>query len=170
MPMSITHEFSRYSPQKLFYLNSIDISDVQLEVKRLIDVPSNLSTTQLSRQLRSLNCYQTAKTSTCLRIANGNLKITVSAELSEEMEQITKKKPPRETAIQMILTKFDNNISEDKDSVFKDLLPYPEQGRIYIGFTTHQTTGYCSNLAARVIPNVCIIIKKFCLSLFFYYI
>jgi hypothetical protein len=167
MPMSIKSEFSRYSPQKLFYLTSIDISDVQLEIERLVDVPSNLNTTQLSRRLRSPYYNQTKKTSTCLRIANGNLKIKVSAELSEEMEQITKKKPPRETAIQMILTKFDNNISENKDSVFKDLLPYPEQGRIYIGFTTHQTTGYCSNLSARVIPNVCTIIKKFCLSLFF---
>ena len=78
----------------------------------------------------------------------------VSNEFSLKMEQITKKKLPSETMIQMILNKFDNEMSEG--SVFKDLLPYPEQGRIYIGFPTQQTTGCCSHLAARVIPTVCI--------------
>jgi hypothetical protein len=165
MPMNINSGVDKYSPQKLFQLTSVNISDVQLDIERLI-IPSYLNTSQLSRQLRGYHSYQTEKTSICLRIANGNLKVKASDKFSAEMEQITKKKLPSETMIQMILNKFDNEMSEG--SVFKDLLPYPEQGKIYIGFTTHQTTGCCSNLAARVIPNVCIFLpKKIFLSLFF---
>jgi hypothetical protein len=73
------------------------------------------------------------------------------------MERITKKKPPSKTTIQMIFTGFDEyENNKNVSRVFKDLLPYPEQGRVYIGFSTHQTTGCCSHLAARVIPTVSI--------------
>ena len=78
-----------------------------------------------------------------------------SVEFSVEMERITKKKPPKKTTVQMIFTEFDNSSKRDMSKVFKNLLPYPEQGRIYIGFQTHQTTGCCSHFAARVIPTVC---------------
>jgi hypothetical protein len=88
------------------------------------------------------------------------------------MEQITKKKPPRKTSIQMIFTGFnEHNLSSDSDEnispVFKDLLQYPEQGKIYIGFSTDQTTGCCSHLAARVIPTVCTL-SIFELSFYFF--
>src|SRR5947199_7970195 len=77
------------------------------------------------------------------------------------MERITKKRPPNNTTIQMIFTGYENSSPRDYVSpVFKDLLPYPEQGRIYIGFPTHQTTGCCSHLAARVIPTVCMYFIK----------
>ncbi len=72
------------------------------------------------------------------------------------MKRIIKKNLPSETTIQMIFTEFDDH-KKNISSVFKDLLQYPEQGRIYIGFLTNQTTGCCSHLAARVIPTVCIL-------------
>jgi hypothetical protein len=134
--MVIASDYDVFSPHKLFQLTSVDVRDVQLDVN-----------------------YQTEESSIFYRIANGNLDVKVSDEFSVEMERITKKKPPNKTTIQMIFTGFDeHNSSRDPNSnispVFKDLLKYPKQGRLYIGFSTHQTTGCCCHLAARVIPTV----------------
>ncbi|GES82823.1 hypothetical protein GLOIN_2v1661590 [Rhizophagus clarus] len=154
--MNIASAFDTYSPQKMFHLTSVDVRGVQLDVKRLID-PLNI----ITKQWRSppITNYQTEETSIFLRIASGNLDVKVSSAFSLEMERTTKKKPPNKTTIQMIFSGFDeHNSSGDNNNkispVFKDLLPYPEQGRIYIGFPTHQTTGCSSHLAARVIPTV----------------
>ncbi|CAB5390281.1 unnamed protein product [Rhizophagus irregularis] len=152
-PLRITSEFNTYSPQRMFQLTSINVGRVQLDVERLI-VPTNFNV----RQLHLIN-YQTEKASIFLKTANGDLDVRVSNEFSLKMEQITKKKPPRKTSIQMIFTGFnEHNLSSDSDEnispVFKDLLQYPEQGKIYIGFSTDQTTGCCSHLAARVIPTM----------------
>ncbi|RIA78752.1 hypothetical protein C1645_810982, partial [Glomus cerebriforme] len=134
--MMISSEFNTFSPQKMFQLTSVDIRNVQLDVK-----------------------YQKKEASIFFKIASGSLNVKVSEAFSAEMERITKKKPPSKTIIQMIFTGFDeHNSSKDDDKnispIFKDQLQYPEQGRIYIGFTTHQTTGCCSHLAARVIPTM----------------
>ncbi|CAJ0748626.1 5817_t:CDS:2, partial [Entrophospora sp. SA101] len=63
------------------------------------------------------------------------------------------------TTIQMIFTGHDErnlpgNSNKKILNVFKDLTPFPDQGRIFIGFPTHQTTGCSVHLAARVIPTV----------------
>ncbi|RIA79159.1 histidine kinase-like ATPase, partial [Glomus cerebriforme] len=130
--IEISSEFDTFSPQKIFRLTSVDIRDVQLDVERLI-VPTNFSSDHT----------QTEKASIFLKIASGNMDVQVSNGFSSEMERITKKKPPNKTNIQMIFTGFDKHEYYNKNvsSAFKDLLPYPEQGRIYIGFSTHQTTG-----------------------------
>jgi len=138
--MDVSPEFNTFSPQEMFQLTSVDVRDVQLDVK-----------------------YQSEESSIFFRIVSGNLDVKVSDTFSAEMERITKKKPPNKTVIQMIFTGFDEyNSSKDFNNntspIFKDLLRYPEQGRIYIGFSTHQTTGCCIHLAARVIPTVCTIL------------
>ncbi|CAB4474438.1 hypothetical protein RhiirA5_500084 [Rhizophagus irregularis] len=131
--MNITSEYDVFSPQKLFHLTSVDVRDVQLDAK-----------------------YQSEKSSIFFRIASGNLDVKVSDAFSAEMERIVKKKPPNKTIIQMIFTGFDehNSSSKSVSPVFKDLFRYPNQGRLYIGFSTQQTTGCCSHLAARVIPTM----------------
>jgi len=141
--------YDKFSPQGLFLLTSVDILDVQLSVWRLLD-PTNHQTEESS--------------SISLKIISGNLEVKVDEEFSKKMERITKKKPPDETKVQIIFTEFDNSCDS---RVFKDLLPYPEQGRIYIGFPTHQTTGCCSHLSARLIPTVCTYIGFLSNLLFF---
>ncbi|PKY51815.1 hypothetical protein RhiirA4_494733 [Rhizophagus irregularis] len=88
-----------------------------------------------------IDVYKTEEASIIFRIAKGSLNV------------------PNNTSIQMLFTEFDErNTSKDyyKDlsPIFKDLISYPEQGKIYIGFPTNQTTGSCSHLAARVIPTM----------------
>ncbi|GBB91210.1 hypothetical protein RclHR1_01840007 [Rhizophagus clarus] len=143
--MEISPEFNRFSPQNLFYLNSVVVRDIRLDVKFLV------FTDFIANQY-----YGTTPPPIYLKIASGNLDVRADDEFSTKMKRITKKELPRETTIQMIYTSFDEqNSSGDYISpIFKDLLPYPEQGKIYIGFSTHQTTGCCSHLSARVIPTV----------------
>ncbi|GBC47115.2 hypothetical protein GLOIN_2v1834043 [Rhizophagus irregularis DAOM 181602=DAOM 197198] len=153
--IKIASEFNKYSSQKMFHLTLVNVRNVQLYVKRLF-VPTNFNV----RQLRSTS-YQTEEKNIFLRIASGNLDVNISNEFSAEMEETVKKKPPSKTSIQMIFTGFHEHNS-DVSPVFKDLLPlgnwgispYPKQGKIYIGFSTDQTTGCSSNLAARVIPTM----------------
>jgi hypothetical protein len=154
--VEIASGLNTFSPKNMFHLTSVDFRSVQLDVKRLL-IPSKINI----KQLRS-NMYQTEEESILFRIASGNLDVNVSKEFSAKMERITKKKPPNNTIIQMIFAEFDErNLSEDHNKnlspIFKDLISYPEQGKVYIGFPTNQTTGSCSHLAARVIPTVSII-------------
>jgi hypothetical protein len=145
--IKIASEFNTYSSQEMFHLTSVNVRGVQFYIKRLL-VPTNFSVGQLS----STN-YQIEEKSLFLRIASGNLDVKVSNEFATEMEEIVKKKPPSKTSIQMTFTGFHEH-NDDVSPVFKDLLPYPNQGKIYIGFSTDQTTGCSSHLAARVIPTV----------------
>ncbi|CAB4444450.1 unnamed protein product [Rhizophagus irregularis] len=109
---------------------------------------NNKLITKLSKKMQDLksiditsDVYKTEEASIIFRIAKGSLNV------------------PNNTSIQMLFTEFDErNTSKDyyKDlsPIFKDLISYPEQGKIYIGFPTNQTTGSCSHLAARVIPTL----------------
>ena len=150
--MKITSKFDTFSPQKIFRLTSVNVQAAQLSINRLL-VPTNMSVKQWCSS--QINDFQTEEKSIFLRIASGNLEVKVDNETSKEMERTTKKKPPKKTTIQMIYSVFGeyhSNISP----IFEDLIPYPGQGKIYIGFPTNQTTGCCSHAAAFVIPTVCI--------------
>ncbi|CAG8589024.1 5426_t:CDS:10 [Diversispora eburnea] len=152
-PMNIPPGLNAISPQKMFVLKSVDVRQVQLDVERLIIQKKGLFT------MLATNDFQKEETSIFLRVATGHLDVQITKAFSNEMERTTKKKPPSKTTIQMIFTGYDeHNSSSDRNEkiseIFKNLLPYPEQGRIFIGFPTHQTTGCSSHLAARLIPTV----------------
>ncbi|RGB36391.1 hypothetical protein C1646_758117 [Rhizophagus diaphanus] len=143
--MEITPEFNRLSSHELFYLSSVDFRDVRLNIERLL-VPDTCTG----------KFNQISPSSIFLNIVSGNLDVRADYEFSAEMKRITKKELPRETTIQMIYARFDEQNSSGNcvSPVFKDLFPYPEQGRIHIGFSTNQTTGCCFHLSTRVIPTV----------------
>ncbi|PKY51971.1 hypothetical protein RhiirA4_325988, partial [Rhizophagus irregularis] len=132
-PIKIASEYVTYSPNEKFRLNSLNIRDIRMDVKRF--VPKELTD------------------SIDFKVANGILEVTVDEEYSKELKRFTKKeKLPDDTPIQMIFSVGDYN--ENIPLIFKDLFPYPEQGKIYIGFSTNQTTGCCSNLSALLVPSV----------------
>ncbi|CAG8758755.1 10599_t:CDS:10, partial [Gigaspora margarita] len=140
--IKIQRDIKKETPEKLFKLDSVNIHTVKF------DFISNPRTVSFSN-------HEKPKVSVCFQIANGNLKVQVQNKFSTEMERLTKKKPPSKTTIQAILPMYSDYESSDMTyNIFKDLLPFPKQGNIFIGFRTHQTTGYSVNLAARVIPTV----------------
>lgn len=104
--------------------------------------------------------YVKAEATVFLRIAVGNLMVTPPAQVIRDMERTTKKPPPKKTSVQLLWTNFDelDSSSSIKDQalhgIFEGLVPYPSQGRIFIGFQTHQTTGACFHLAGQLIPTV----------------
>ncbi|CAG8625260.1 16108_t:CDS:10 [Gigaspora margarita] len=149
-PIEFRSDINNESPKKMFKLESVNVYDVLFNTSRVIIPPGIIGTISLS------DC-QEEKASVRFQIASGNLKVQVQDEFSVEMERLTKKKPPRQTAIQIILPGYHDTSSDTNASsldIFRDLLPFPEQGKVFIGFRTHQTTGYSMHLAARVIPTV----------------
>lgn len=141
-PMTLPKTMYMTSPQKIFTLKSVDLQSVQLDATKM----------EVSRWTREVS---TSTTTIFLRTASGNLDVKVSKQFSNEMERTTKKYPPSQTAIQILYVGHDEKqASADDKSIFKDLVPFPEQGRIFIGFPTHQTTGFSSHVAGRFIPTV----------------
>ena len=143
--MQITKDMSAYSPRKIFHLTAVDLQRVEMKVERFVTAPN----------------ANTRNASISLYVATGHLDVSVTEVFSADMERSTKKKPPSRTTIQLLFPEFvEHNFSaaEKKENgvseIFKGLSPYPKQGRIYIGFPTHQTTGYVSHLAGRFIPTV----------------
>ena len=81
---------------------------------------------------------------------------------AKELERATKKPPPKTTRIALLSTSHDesqlsdltdNSVSKAMD-VFANVLPR-NSGRIFIGFPTHQTTGFGAHISApSVVPTV----------------
>lgn len=109
-----------------------------------------------------------------LRIATANVAVAADAAFQREIERSTKKPPPTNTAFHVIFTnkdEYDASVGEHEESgeagarngntdggvrqIFQGLLPrLDEQGHTFIGFRTHQTTGFSGHIAARFIPTV----------------
>lgn len=90
-----------------------------------------------------------------LRIASAHMDVQVPKDIVSEMERTNKKKPPGKTSIQIMFSSRDeNDASSNDNAIIKDLTPFPDQGRIFIGFPTHQTTGISTHIAGRFIPTV----------------
>ncbi|KAF9428175.1 hypothetical protein BGZ94_003181 [Podila epigama] len=141
-PMTLPKTMFLTSPQKIFTLKSVDLQSVQLDATRL----------EVSRWLGEVT---TTTTTIFLRTASGHLDVKVSKKFADEMERTTKKYPPSQTAIQILYVGHDEKqASAENKTIFKDLVPFPEQGRIFIGFPTYQTTGFSSHVAGRFIPTV----------------
>jgi len=90
-----------------------------------------------------------------LRIATAHLQISISPKFAAEFERAQKKPPPKTTKISMLcVSKSEFDASTHNDPVFAELIPRT-QGRVYIGFPTHQTTGFGGHVGApALVPTV----------------
>ncbi|QSL66000.1 hypothetical protein MERGE_003137 [Pneumocystis wakefieldiae] len=91
-----------------------------------------------------------------LRIASAMIQVSVGPSYRKELERVTKKKPPKSTKVQLLYSDhLGNNITSRSNTFFSDLLTCNKQGNVYIGFSTHQTTGFGAHLgASALIPTV----------------
>ncbi|KAG4304888.1 hypothetical protein PORY_001563 [Pneumocystis oryctolagi] len=91
-----------------------------------------------------------------LRIASSNIQVLISSLYRKELERITKKRPPKNTKVLLLFSDFsEGNAKRHSKTLFSDLLTYGKQGKVYIGFSTHQTTGFGAHLGAPgLIPTV----------------
>lgn len=107
---------------------------------------SNITTANLGE-------YTTA--SIFLRISTATVATSVNARFAQELERATKKPPPKRTTISCLtMSKAERDASEHESEIFANVIP-SKNGRIFIGFPTHQTTGINAHIAAHsVIPTV----------------
>lgn len=142
-PLSFSKKvYSLSSPNSIFTLEAVAVTTIQMDVEVRIDKENAPDTFRVF-----------------MRTASASLAIKVSANIVKEMERTTKKKPPSRTEMKIMWSNFDEYESSStirgKSSMFNDLLPSPsDQGRIFIGFPTYQTTGASAQLAAHLIPTV----------------
>ncbi|KKY25461.1 putative hatpase_c domain-containing protein [Phaeomoniella chlamydospora] len=92
-----------------------------------------------------------------LHITTATISTSTTRIFAEELERATKKPPPKTTRI-AILTASPESLAKgadnDRNEVFSTVLP-TKNGRIFIGFATHQTTGLSASISApSVIPTV----------------
>ncbi|KAJ3047161.1 hypothetical protein HK097_000176, partial [Rhizophlyctis rosea] len=138
------------SPNKCFLLERVVVRRIQLDVEFY-------PTFDKSRSRRGDKSTYTI----FMRTAGGTLKVKLDATTAKEMERTTKKRAPPTTEMQIMFSNFDEFESSTKTdkggdgSLFEDLVPrVGKQGRVFIGFPTHQTTGCSVQLAAHLIPTV----------------
>lgn len=159
--LSLPRGIDTYSPQRMFNLRSIDSAKVQIDAK-MMHVVTNTAKTSLSKMFKAasatgppLKDSDVGTYNIYLRTVTGHLNVSVSSQFVTQMERATKKPPPKKTTYALVFTSKDEyDASELKNPVFANLVPFPEQGRVYIGFQTHQTTGTSGHMAARFMPTV----------------
>ncbi len=98
-----------------------------------------------------------------IHVDKANVKTTVSQSFSSELERATKKPPPKYTTVSLLSTSYDEQIASasnpgkasEAPKVFATFIPANGKGRIFIGFTTNQTTGLNVHISTpSVIPTV----------------
>lgn len=154
------------SPKKSMQLTSASLQPIQIKatylsatqhtpslpttgLKKLFsrfNTPSSSQPTDLSKQITAV---------AFLRIATASLNISIGSKFASEFERAQKKPPPKVTKISMLcISKGEFDASTHNDPVFMELIPR-KQGRVYIGFPTHQTTGFGGHVGApALVPTV----------------
>ena len=90
-----------------------------------------------------------------LRVATAHLTVSIGPKFAAEFERAQKKPPPRQTKLSLLcVNKHEFDASTANDPLFAGLIP-KKQGRVYIGFPTHQTTGFRGHVGApALVPTV----------------
>jgi hypothetical protein len=129
------------SPYKLFKLIGVETSQIQLDMEIVERGNSKNFTVHM-------------------KVASATLKVSLPSKIETEMYRTTKKQPPKTSVLQIVSTNFEEYDStlqtiKGAESIFENLIPSPgNQGRIFIGFPTHQTTSCSVHIAGHFIPTV----------------
>ena len=97
-----------------------------------------------------------------LHVTRATVKPLVSQSFSSELERATKKPPPKYTTVSLLSVSFDeqeassfNNKGSAAPTIFGTFIPTEGKGRVFIGFTTNQTTGLNIHISTpSIIPTV----------------
>ncbi|ORZ36386.1 hypothetical protein BCR44DRAFT_55445 [Catenaria anguillulae PL171] len=168
LPLSLPPNTRRSSPQSLFTLDHIDLRNVQMTAKLLQEVEEKEEQSLTSKVALWFGVakpkppkpkeYKWVQCSIFLRVARATVLVKSSAQLQAQMERTTKKRVPGKVTMSAVYNTADEyKLSQElavESRVFEDLVPYPRQGNIFIGFRTHQTTGCSVHLASHFIPTV----------------
>ncbi|KAH8916083.1 hypothetical protein BT69DRAFT_1356002 [Atractiella rhizophila] len=92
------------------------------------------------------------------KVVSASVAVTVSSQFDKEINRATKKSPPKRTELNIVYFNADEyraSSQQNNNAVFSGLAAdLSTQGRIFIGFPTHQTTGFPGPMSGRFIPTV----------------
>ncbi|KAK4695722.1 hypothetical protein P7C71_g2078, partial [Lecanoromycetidae sp. Uapishka_2] len=98
-----------------------------------------------------------------IHVNKATVKTSVNPNFASELERATKKPPPKWTTVSLLSTSYDEQVASASDAnkastipkIFGTFVPENGKGRIFIGFTTNQTTGFNIHISTpSVIPTV----------------
>ncbi|ORX44853.1 hypothetical protein BCR36DRAFT_334006 [Piromyces finnis] len=167
-------KYKNKTPNKMFELEDIITRSVQMDIevkdnlnifyKESVQMPKKIFFGfagigfSLSGKNKQPEDFEAIKLTQFIKVTTGTFKANLPVSVKREMERTTKKNPPVRTSISILSTNYDEYESstaiKDKSKIFEDLISYPNQGKIFIGFPTQQTTGCCIHLLGHLIPTV----------------
>lgn len=157
--------FNTESVRQFMKIHAVDMSQIQMDVRKakeeeqrsfartlfsvFLGSSSNSTDTSKPMEYETVNVF--------FRLIRATVKVKLPEKYAREMERTTKKRPPSTTTIQFIFSNFDEHQTNvqlaNKFPIFKHLIPFPDQGRVFIGFGTHQVR---NNLFHKVmLSDVC---------------
>ena len=99
-----------------------------------------------------------------VHVNKATVKTLVNQGFSVELERATKKPPPKSTTVSLLSASYDESVASSSSTtitklgaskIFESFVPVNGKGRIFIGFTTNQTTGLNFHISTpSVIPTV----------------
>ena len=95
-----------------------------------------------------------------IHVTKAKIKTAASQNFSSELERATKKPPPKYTTVSLLSASYDEQAAStiktsETPQIFATFIPTKGKGRIFIGFTTNQTTGLNVHISTpSVIPTV----------------
>ncbi|RPA73228.1 hypothetical protein BJ508DRAFT_419112 [Ascobolus immersus RN42] len=171
-PLDIPNTLNPTTSEKLMTITAVNTESVQIdaeymnlvEYKEANAVQTGVQTfksfwhkfTAVPEAAQSMEDLSIKKSATIfLRISTASVKTSTSAKFAQELERATKKPPPKVTNVAFLsMSKAELDASEKQVDLFENVYPHKE-GRIFIGFPTHQTTSIRAHISASsVIPTV----------------
>lgn len=165
--LSIPPSLATTTSGNVFKITGLETASVQIQATYL--EATQVASTASSAGSKFFSFFSVPKTDTIatdlsrrttstifLRVLTGSLTSTLKSSFSAELQRATKKPPPKQTKVQLVIVNAaEYAASTVRAQIFENLLTFPNQGRIYIGFPTHQTTGFAGHVGAPcVIPTV----------------
>jgi len=98
-----------------------------------------------------------------IHVNKATVRTGVNQNFASELERATKKPPPKWTTVSLLSASHDEQVASASDAdkasvvpnIFSTFIPNNGKGRIFIGFTTNQTTGLDIHISTpSVIPTV----------------
>ena len=97
-----------------------------------------------------------------LHVNKATVRTLVSQNFSSELERATKKPPPKYTTVSLLSASYDERVASTSSNkvskapiIFGTFIPTESKGRVFIGFTTNQTTGLNVHVSTpSIIPTV----------------
>ena len=171
IPLSIPSSIDTSTTSKIMRIAEVAMESVQLDAKYMnltqyVPTPQNTVVPMLRSLFRFSTQPVTSKSTDSdllsysskvifLRIATATVHTSVERKSATELERATKKTPPKKTQLAILtMSKPGQDASETDSSIFENVVPF-HGGKVFIGFPTHQTTGFKGHISAHsVIPTV----------------